>query len=184
MMHAFINPIVYRIDENDGITFINSDWSDFAKENGLPPEMVKEMIGTSLWQHISNMTLRHLYQVLTANVRKTGKSVAIPFNGDSETMRRFMEMTIVRLNAKELEFRSTLIREEMKSAGPAPTAGNLKATEILLMCLWCKKVKASGWVDAEHAVHELKLLETAQLPLISHVICPDCESQDLRPYVE
>ena len=183
-MHAFINPIVYRIDESDRITFINSNLSEFAEENGMLPEAANQLIGSSLWRHISDMTLRHMYQVLASKVRRTGKSVTIPFRCDSPEVIRFMEMKIVRLNRTELEFRSRLIREKKRAQPAAPAKEASEAMDLLLMCLWCKKVKASGWVEAEHAVHELKLLEGPKLPLISHVICPDCESQNLRAYVE
>ena len=90
-----------------------------------------------------------------------------------------MEMTISRHDKTGLEFRTILLRESVLTPGESPAAGNTKIAPLILMCLWCKNVKGTRWLKPERAVRDLELFTPPSLPLISHIICPRCESKGL-----
>src|ERR1700744_579940 len=103
--------VVYQIDTNDRITFINSGWHHFAIANGLDSEQSKSMMGNQLWKYISDPTIRHFYKVLFSKVRKTGKRITVPYRCDSPDMLRLMEMNITKVESGALEFQNILIRQ-------------------------------------------------------------------------
>jgi hypothetical protein len=179
-----MNQIIYRVDVNDRITFVNSRWIAFAKKKGMRLQSSRGVVGTRLWQHVSDMTARHLYNIFMAKVRKTGKTVTVPFRCDSPKVLRFMEMQIVRLSETELEFKSLLLHEQAAVPGEWSGANEPDPDPFLLMCIWCHKVKSSRWLGVEKAVRDLDLFAKPCLPLISHIICPQCQSKDLHTVIE
>ena len=45
------------------------------------------------------------------------------------------------------------------------------------MCGWCDRFEVDGeWVEVEEAAQRLELFDRAELPTISHGICPDCNA--------
>lgn len=179
-----MDQIIYRVDEKDRITFMNSAWFVFAERNGMQLRSTSQLLGTRLWKHVSDQTVRHFYAVFMAKVRKTGKPVTIPFRCDSPELARYMEMTISRHNKTELEFRTTLLRETARATGELPAAKPTKVAPLIMMCIWCKNVKSTRWLRPERAVHVLNLFESQEVPLISHITCPRCESKGLNTFSE
>lgn len=169
---------VYRINQADQIYFVNDDWLDFGKKNGLVYS-VEKVVGSSLWLHISDMTTRQLYHDIIRNVRHSGRRVRVPFRCDGPAVRRFMELEISPLAPSDVEFKGVLIREEPREHVDLLDSSLARSAEILLMCVWCKKVKISEWVEVENAAQELKLFEKNKLPFISHVTCPSCQAMNL-----
>lgn len=173
--------IIYRVDGHDRITFMNSAWFVFAEDKGMHLRSSAQLLGTRLWRHIADPTVRHLYGVLMARVRKTGKPVTFPFRCDSPSLLRFMEMRIGRHRKMELEFTAKLVREEARAVTEPPKVNRVDKDPMLMMCVWCKNVKSTRWLKPERAVHVLNLFDKPSLPLISHVVCPRCESKGLAP---
>ncbi|HEV2692439.1 MAG TPA: hypothetical protein VG347_06040 [Verrucomicrobiae bacterium] len=175
--------VIYRVDSDDRIIFINSAWLQFAAANGMSPDVSKSMVGTRLWKHISDLTVRHFYKVLMGKVRKTGKCVAVPFRCDSPHLLRFMEMKITKLDNDALEFKNVLVREECRKR-PASLLTDELEHKMLLMCLGCDRVKLTRWLEPEHAAQKLKLFEKSVLPLVSHSVCPQCNSIGFRTVID
>ncbi|UCF37110.1 MAG: hypothetical protein JSU96_20360, partial [Acidobacteriota bacterium] len=59
-----------------------------------------------------------LYIELANRVRTTGLPISFPYRCDSPDCRGFMEMKISPCSANEIEFTSTLIREEYRERQP------------------------------------------------------------------
>jgi hypothetical protein len=178
-----MDQIVYRVDEHDKITFINSSWFMFAEDNGIHLRSSSQLVGTRLWRHVSDPTVRHFYTVFMAKVRKTGKSLMIPFRCESPNSVMFMETRIRRYKKTELEFTMRLLREEAPGTSALSEVERAKIPPLLMMCLWCKKVKATRWIRPERAVRILSLFEQPLWPLISHITCPRCESKGLSALI-
>lgn len=173
---------VYRINQTDQIYFVNDDWLDFGKKNGLAYS-VEKVIGSSLWRHISDMTTRQLYFDIIGKIRRSGRRAKVPFRCDGPAVRRFMELEISALTPSDVEFKGVLIREEPREKVDLLDSSLARSAEILLMCVWCKKVKISEWVEVESAAQELRLFEKSKLPLISHVTCPGCHAMNLNTLI-
>ncbi len=174
---------IYRVDGGDRITFVDANWLAFGEQNGMRPPSLKPVIGTSLWRHIADFSTRHLYQLLMTEVRKTSRPVTVPFRCDGPECRRFMELRIIGTSREDLEFRSRLVREEPRERVALLDADTPRSSDLLLMCLWCKKVKTSAWHEIEIAVSDFRLFEKEKLPMVSHVTCPACEALGLRSII-
>lgn len=166
--------LTYRVNANDEFVFVGADWTRFAVENGLPPWKAN-VIGTSLWNHLTDLTTRHFYRIFMHRVRQTGQSISVPFRCDAPDRRRFMQMTMRRMPDNAIEFCSETIREEPRPIVDLLNPTFPRRTDFILMCSWCKKIKTPEWVEVEEGVARLDLFSAAKLPWISHGICPDCE---------
>lgn len=173
---------IYRIDAEARITFANPEWYDFARENGVATLRPDLVLGLPLWGFISNIETRHLYNLLLKKVRETGCTVALPYRCDSPDRRRFMEMRITRFSALEVEFRSRILRQELRAPVQVLEQGIERTKELLIMCGWCKKVSLPDgrWVEVEEAVAVLNLFNASPLPGISHSMCEGCSKAFAR----
>jgi len=178
-----MDQIIYRVDEKDRITFMNSNWFMFAENNGMHLRPSTQLLRTRLWQHVSDPTVRHFYAVFMAKVRKTGKPITIPFRCDSPDLMRFMALTISRHKKTELKFRTMLLREEAQAPAELPAGERTKIAPLIMMCVWCKNVKSTRWLKPERAVRDLNLFKNSGWPLISHITCPRCESKGLNAII-
>jgi hypothetical protein len=165
---------IYRVDAQDRITFVDVNWLAFAAENGLPALTAEAVAGKVLRDFISDLTSRQFYKIFADKARETGHIIAVPFRCDGPEQRRFMKMFIVPQPDGALEFRSLLEREEARPRVDLFDATVPRTGDFISVCAWCKRVKASDWVEAEAAVQELQLFHLPRLPQISHGICPDC----------
>jgi hypothetical protein len=165
---------IYRVDANDRFTFVDANWVAFAVENGSPALTAEAVMGKSLWDYLSNPTLQQFYKIFMADVRKMNRGITVPFRCDGPECRRFMKLFLLPLTDGALEFRSVLVREESRPKVNLLDSNFPRTEEFLTLCAWCKKVKASDWMEAEDALHQLKLFDRPQLPQITHGICEDC----------
>jgi hypothetical protein len=147
----------YELDREDRIRSINTAWSAFARENDAE-DLIDAILGTSIWDWIAGVEVRHLYSLLFSRVRKTHGPMRIPFRCDSPSVRRFMEL------------------EMWHSAMVDCAAVHSSSAELLAICSWCKRVRADRgqWLEIEDAASRLDLLEDPP-PALTHTICPDCE---------
>ena len=60
-----------------------------------------------------------------------------------------------------------------------------RSTELLMVCSWCKQVKLSEdrWVEVEEAMHELQLLQRAEMPALSHGLCRNCAERVMADFI-
>ena len=165
---------ICQVDAKDRITFVDANWVAFAAENGLPALTAEAVTGELLWDYLSDETSRQFYKIFMADVRKTRRGITVPFRCDGPKCRRFMKMSILPLAGGAVEFRSVLIREEARPKVNLFDPDFPRTKGFLTVCAWCKKVKASDWVEAEDAMQQLKFFDRLQLPQITHGICEDC----------
>jgi hypothetical protein len=169
-----MDEFICRVDADDQITFVDESWMAFARGNGALSFTAGSVLGTSLWDYISEKATLEFYRIFVQKVRATGGTIVVPFRCDGPECRRFMEMSIVGLDAGALEFRSVLLREEARPKVDLLDPDFPRTEAMLIMCAWCKKVNADGWVEAEETVRRLRLFEQARLPRITHGVCPAC----------
>lgn len=167
--------VVYRIDKNDTVTFVNSAWLRFAQENGAATLTGETVIGRPLKQFIAGKETQHLYDLLLLRVRTAGIPVQIPFRCDSATVRRFMELILSPLADNGVEFAGRLVREEQRHYVPLLAPVPRRAKELLQICSWCKRVKISdAWLEVEEAMQHLSLFDSQLVPALTHGICTAC----------
>lgn len=170
-----MSELIYRVDANDTFVFIGEGWNQFAAENGLPRLTGERLLKASLWDFLSDLTTRHIYRIWMHRVRQTSRSVSVPFRCDAPDRRRFMRMTIRLRPGDEIEFCSETLREETRPSVKVLDLSHPRHNEFIVMCSWCKKIKAPDWVELEQGITQLGLLDAPRLPCVSHGICPECE---------
>lgn len=165
----------YELDREDRIRSINTAWSAFARENDAE-DLIDAILGTSIWDWIAGVEVRHLYSLLFSRVRKTHGPMRIPFRCDSPSVRRFMELEIVALGDGGLRCSAQLKRAESRLPVRLLESRIARSEELLAICSWCKRVRADRgqWLEIEDAASRLDLLEDPP-PALTHTICPDCE---------
>jgi hypothetical protein len=163
-------PIIYRIDSDDRIVFVNAAWRRSAQQNGAPT-LASGAVERSLWDFVEGVEVAMLWGELIARVRD-GHVLSIPYRCDSGGQRRDLVMALAPLQSGGVEFASTVSRVEDRDP-----VGLLDAYfgdgEPLRCCSWCRRFDVGGFAEVEEAVARLGLLEQEQRP-ITHTICDDC----------
>lgn len=172
-----MNAFAYTIDAEDRIVSLSADWDLFARENQASDScLANGVINRQIWEFIRDLETRHLYLVINANVRASGKAVTIPFRCDAPDRRRCLEMNIAPVKQKHIEYQTTVLWEEPREPVALLMAESERSDELLRMCSMCKKVHLSddSWVEVEAAVARMRLFDRVALPRITHGICPKC----------
>lgn len=164
----------YELDRDDRIVVVNGGWREFARANGAA-HLAHAVVGTAVWEWMAGVEVEHLYRLLFARVRKTGRSVTIPFRCDSPDARRFMELEICALPAGGLRCSARIERLEPRRSIPFLDSGVSRSDALVAICSWCKRVREGEdrWLEIEDASSRLGLL-LPPFPGITHSICPQC----------
>jgi hypothetical protein len=174
--------VVYRINDDDVIVFVNDQFRDFAVRNEAAP--LEHCVGKPLWSFIADWDTKAIYRLLVDRVRDGKLGPRFPFRCDSPALRRFMEMEITLLGDL-IEFRCRLDRAESRDpVAPRQVDNEFRLEELVRMCSWCKRIQhpSSRWLDIDDAVTDLSLLATDEPPAITHGICGACYA-DLKTFL-
>lgn len=176
-MESVENPLwlVYRIDADDRISYVNPAWSEFARANQGEAVMPEQVLGSSLLESVEDPTVQQLYSEMIKRAR-AGYPVRFKYRCDAPDRRRTFEMDIRPVENGEVEFISALRHEEVRPAVAVLRAGAPRDNRLLRVCSWCQKVALPDgtWVTVEVAVEKLRLLEAETFPSLTHGICEPC----------
>jgi hypothetical protein len=169
--------VIYRINDNDEIVFVNPDYDEFALDNDGHGFAGAVVLGRPLWDFLNEPTARELYREAICRVRD-GHCVQFPLRCDSPSRRRLMKMTISRCDAAAVEFRVRTLAVEDRPAQPLLARDTPRCADHLDICGWCKQVRVGeDWKEVEDAIASLHLFEQAVLPSLSHGICDPCRDR-------
>jgi len=178
MDHPSPEPLVYRIDAADRLTYVNDAWLQFARNNQGESVMPELVLGRKMWVCVSDETVRALYQQMIERAR-AGWPVQFTYRCDAPAKRRTFAMEIRRVRTGVVEFVSTLLHEEARPPVALLEPGRKRDERFAKICSWCQKVAMPDgtWVPVEAAVKALHLLESEQMPHLTHGICAPCEAK-------
>lgn len=168
---------IYRIDENDNIVFVSENWSKFAIDNDATETCIPPLIlNKPIWKFIGDIETIYLYQLVINRIRIDKKTVEIPINCDSPSLRRFMKITIKPFVENQIEFTSKILNLEKREYLSVLSKNAPRTDKFLKICSYCKKIAVSEieWVDTERAIESLKLFQKDKLPQLTHGVCPAC----------
>jgi hypothetical protein len=168
--------IVYQVDENDCLTYLNEQWGTFAEDNDTPYLTNTDVENKLIWDFIQDSETRHIHETLLKRVRVNNLTLKFPFRCDSPAVRRFMEMEISPLNEGKVEYCCRIIREEPRDPIPLVHVKEGSEEPHLRMCSWCKKLDVGNdtWFEIEDAIKHLGLFHEASIPFVSHTMCNAC----------
>ncbi len=172
--HVKNEDIVYHINEEDNITYVNDQWDVFARENSGESVSSEKTLQHPIWDFISDPTTSEIYRQVIKRIRD-GQCIRFTFRCDSPGCRRLLEMNIAQGKEGVVVFRTHTISEEKRRPVVLLESGAADGDALLRVCGWCKKVFVSGaWAEVEDAINKLKLFNASRIPSISHGICNGC----------
>lgn len=169
--------MIYKINNDDIITFVDQEWLEFAQKNEAPELTKDSILGTLIWRFISGDETKQLYQHLFERIRKNKTTAAIPFNCDSPTVKRSLDLSINALEDDSLVFTSTVISITPCDKNPLLDPSQERSSEIIKICSFCKNVyfEGAGWKNVERALLRLNLNYYNPLPKLKNTVCSDCK---------
>ena len=178
---------IYLTDRNTEITYVNDEFTRFARENWRADFKPEDLLGRRLFSQISDVTTRHLYSLVLERIKKRKRPVTISYRCDSPTIKRFMEVTVILEPDGGAQWRNRLIREEPSPEAAILDSGRERSEQIIQACSWCKRCgvpewlareeggpPAGAWVEPEEMMSLLGNQDAGRLPLLTHTACPDC----------
>jgi len=179
-------PVVleYRIDRDDRLVLVGGDWASFAIAND-DPDLATPDPARSIWSHVADDGVRHLWQMLVTRARDEVPVVRVPFRCDAPAARRWFEMTLTAGADGQVDFRSELRREERRT--PVAVLDRQASRDVALpmvrICSWCCRAHEDGrWMAIEEVVRIRDLLGLESSPRLTHGICDRCtETLVLEP---
>jgi hypothetical protein len=165
----------YAIDEHDHLIRVDEGYYRFAEENGWPD--AGSSLGRTLWDYVSGRELVKLQRLLVRRVRDGVGNVELPFRCDAPRVRREMDIRIVARPGGRVVLFSARLRSEEEREVPQPLLDVEvpRGKDLVEMCGWCDRFEVDGeWVEVEEAARRLQLFNRAELPALSHGVCPVC----------
>ena len=178
-------PLVYRIDAGDRISYLDPEWSAEHPAGAWPRLEPGNLLGRPLWDSLGDATVRELYRAIIARVR-AGRAFKFCYRCDTPDRGRLYGMKIRLCPENEVEFASTLQREQARPAiallDPAPARDD---RHVVAMCSWCQRIAlpVDYWVPIEEAMLLGGFMEADPLPRLEAGVCPPCQrrlSRQLR----
>jgi hypothetical protein len=172
-----ITPAVlsYAIDEDDYLVKVDDGYYCFAEDNDW--DGARSSLGRLLWDFVAGKELEKLQRMLVRRIRDEVRSVDLPFRCDGPEVRREMDIQIAARSSGRFVLFTARLRSEQQRPAPQPllSVDSPRGKEMLTMCGWCDRFLVDGrWVEVEEAAAQLGLFRLAEMPTISHGICPDC----------
>jgi len=168
--------VVYRVDSDGRLTFVNDGWDAFAVENYTPELRGAAALGRPMTDFIAGPETRYVYDRLLARAR-AGVQMTLPFRCDSPSERRYMSMAVAAMSSDEVEFRSHLVEAQPRDSVGVLERDRPRSESLLTLCSWCNRgLIGDRWAEIEEVVAELRLFD-AEVPRLTHGLCPDCQAQ-------
>lgn len=171
--------LAYRIDASDRISYLGPEWSEEAPAADAERLAPKRLLGRLLWESLADPAVQELYRAIVARVR-TGRRLQFFFRCDTPDRRRLYCMDIRLLPTREVEFVSTLDRDETRPPVALLDSHHRRDQEhSLAMCSWCQRVAlpVDYWVAIEEAAAIGGFMAADPLPRLVPGVCPQCEQQ-------
>ena len=167
--------VIYRVNPEGRVTFVNPAWSEFARDNHGEAVMPERIVGCSLLDAITGTTVRELYRGLITRAR-AGHPARFHYRCDAPHKRRVFEMNVHRLADGDVEFVSTLLHEEERPPVALLETGQPRDERMLRICSWCQKVEMPDkqWLPVEAAIEIMPLMKADRFPTLTHGICASC----------
>lgn len=166
--------IWYVIDEFDCLTEASGGYFGFAAENQFAD--AGSDIGRSLWDSVSDNTTRMVQKSLVRRVRRSGRSLVLPFRCDGPAVRRELSLEIgSRADIGWIQFSVQTRSEEERPRQPLLDPAEPRGDRSITMCSWCDRLMIGrSWVEIEYAAGEMGLMDGRDLPAIRYALCDRC----------
>lgn len=168
----------YRIDAFDRLVAVNEAWDRFANANGGGAIGSQHICGRRLLDFVSDDAVRAIYAAIIKEAR-ANRPVCFNYRCDAPEWRRDFRLEVSGGPQQEVQFVSTLLREERRAPLPIFAAPR-SPRGLVRMCSWCHAVamEPGAWQPLETALVDGAVLEPCAG--VSHGICPSCADKMMR----
>jgi len=169
----------YDVDASDHLTDASENWNAFAFSNNAASLTADAVRNRPIWQFIADPTTREIYRELFAQVRRTGRTITIPYRCDAPTLRRDMELTIATAASDGLHIESRIVGVHAQDTGNALSSDAPRDDRMVETCSFCKLMNISGhgWIEPTEAARNGQVFDQHTIPQLSHSVCPACEPE-------
>lgn len=175
-------PVVYRIDRDDKLRYVSPSWDAFALENWGDNHLSHRVLGQSLWDLMSDLTVRSIYYPIV-KLARAGRHVSFRFRCDSMHMQRFMLMD-VRAQGELVEFVSYTLETRPCARCAIPQAERVAkpGDAAVRLCSWCSRAAGPDgqWRPLDEALSDGTWFSVTPFPKVTHTICEPCAERMLK----
>lgn len=173
--------ILFRINSDDRIIFINDDWSKANALNNSCGILAGKTLHQNFWDFFDDIGMEYLYRKLLFRVRR-GHKIKFNLRCDYADSTKLLELHITLQNRNEVLFEVRVTGKDFHTPQNNSDESSAQTEELLVVCSWCDRIniKNNNWQEIEQAVNTLKLFESQNLPLISHGMCSDCYNLNIQ----
>ena len=167
----------HKVDKKGIIVSVSDNWQSFAEENlGASTCLPENVIGTHLLDHIHDPETKHLYELILQKVRKYRHKAIFSFRCDAPDKRRFLKLSVIPLKDDAIEFKSQIVRTELREFVELMRSDIERSEDLLRICSMCKKISLSEtqWEEVEVVIQKMRLFEMEVLPQLTHGLCKTC----------
>ena len=108
-----MSDIIYRVNDQDEIVFVNEAWDRFAACNAGKDVTSTQVLHRPPWDFINDSTTQGLYRQVLKRIRD-GRALQFDFRCDSPACRRLLQMDVRRGEDGTVEFHTSTLSEEIR----------------------------------------------------------------------
>ncbi|MEG3617786.1 hypothetical protein V5T82_04905 [Magnetovibrio sp. PR-2] len=150
-------PVIFAVDAENNIVLTEGDWYTFAHEND--GEHLADVLGDSLWDHVSDPGLKLFYKGLIGEIRSKKRShLSYLYRCDGPQEQRLFRMVVEHNSRGVIRFTSFLEHATEHTEAAYLVSSSTKAN--LHICAECMKVLVEDmWVEICDALTAYEILK-------------------------
>lgn len=172
--------VTYRVDANDTITDVGSEWDRHARLNDADRLVADRIIGTRLYTHVSGDTCRTFVWTMLDGVRKVGKPVVQPYRCDGPDCKRQMEMRISPEPGDGLLLEHRLVEVTPLARPVRFVASGPGSLAPIVRCSMCNRLKVRQQWQEHDRLPMQAMGGSAGIPVI-YGVCATCREAARLP---
>lgn len=178
--------IVYHVDPEGRITYVNGRWDEFARANDGMDVLGVSVLGRRLADFIADQQTRHIFDLIIRHALQARDPITLPYRCDGPAARRRMQLTVTATRDGEVVFRSRLLAEEARPPiGLLDRHRERAANSLIRICSWCNRGHlGERWAELEEVITAYGLFDASRVPEITHGLCFDCERTVLSEWLQ
>jgi hypothetical protein len=178
--------VVYHVDPEGRITFVNSRWDEFARANDAKDLLGDAVLGRRVAPFIADRQTRHLFELIVRHALQSGRPMTLPYRCDGPAARRRMELSVCATPAGDVVFRSRVLAEEARPPiGLLDPHARRRPDSLIHICSWCNRGRiGERWAEVEEVIAAYDLFDAPTVPDITHGLCFDCEQTVLSEWLQ
>ena len=185
MLNAAADPRpVYTIDGLNRLAGVNEAWVRFMQVGNHVDASAQSAVGRLIWDYVSGVQVRQLWEVLYERVRAVGAPIFVPMRVDTPSLRRLIDLELHAIGDRSIQHVCECVWTEARPAVALLDPAYPRDERTLLSCAWCNRiqVRIGAWEEIEDAQRILQIEATSTLPSLKAGVCTTCKQSLLKTF--